>query len=65
MASIQIGLRPGSKTRFAAFSLMQDPDLIELFVKPLNDLGWICFTGVGFSFNLGSFPHPIVGDSLG
>lgn len=38
-ADIPIGQTKNSKTKFEASSCMPEPDLIELFVRPLNDLG--------------------------
>jgi hypothetical protein len=38
-ANIPIGPTTKSKAKFEASSCMPEPDLIELFVRPLNDLG--------------------------
>jgi len=38
-AAIPIGQTKRSKAKFEASSSMPEPDLIELFVRPLNDLG--------------------------
>jgi hypothetical protein len=38
-AGIPIGRTTKSKAKFEASSSMPEPDLIELFVRPLNDLG--------------------------